>query len=76
MRSTSVLSSYGGWLSKYAPIGLIQSYVGYCADSSMTIRSAPAASLIDSSGLTKGLDNSSTITSGGVGALEEAMHAR
>jgi hypothetical protein len=76
MRSTFTLSSAGGWLSKNALSGLIQSYIVYCASSSMTIRSALAASLVDSSGLIEGLDNSSTITSSRVGALEEAMHAR
>jgi hypothetical protein len=39
----------------------------------MIIRSA---SLTGSTGLTEGLDNFTTITSGGVGALEEAIHAR
>jgi hypothetical protein len=76
MRSSSVLSSDSGWLSKYALIGLIQSYAGCCAGSSMTIRSALVVSLIDSSGLTEGLDNFSTITSARVGAQEEAIHAK
>jgi hypothetical protein len=76
MRSTLALSSDNGWLSKYALIGLIQSYAGYWAGSSMTIRSAPVASLIDSSALTEGLDNFSIITSIRVGALEEAIHAK
>jgi hypothetical protein len=39
----------------------------------MTIRSA---SLISYACLTEGLDNFTTITSGGVGTLEEAIHAR
>jgi hypothetical protein len=75
MRSTSALSSDGGWLSKYALIELIQSYVGCCAGSSITINSGSAL-LIDSSGFTEGLDNFSTMTSGRIGALEEAIQAR
>jgi hypothetical protein len=39
----------------------------------MTIRSA---SLVSFAGLTEGLDNFTTMTSGGVGALEEAIHAK
>jgi hypothetical protein len=66
------LSSDGGWLSRYALIRLIQSYAGCSADSSITISSGSAL-LIDSFSFTKGLDNLSTITSGGVGALEEAI---
>jgi hypothetical protein len=73
MHSIPALSSDGGWLSKYALIGLIQSYTGCYAGSLMTIRSALDALLIDSSSLTEGLDKFSTITSDGVGALEEAI---
>jgi hypothetical protein len=76
MRSTSVLSSDGGWLSKNALIGLIESYASCCAGSSITIRSVPVASLVDSSGLTDGLNNFSTIISSGIDALEETIHAR
>jgi hypothetical protein len=76
MHSTTALSYDGGWLSKYALIELIQSYAGCCTGSSMIIRPAIVASLIDSSSLTKGLDNFLTITSDRVGALQEAIHAR
>jgi hypothetical protein len=76
MHSTLVLSSDGAWLSKNALNGLIQSYASCCTDSSITIRSGPIASLVDSSGLTEGLDNFSTMTSDGVGALEEVIHAK
>jgi hypothetical protein len=49
-------------------IGLIQSYATYCSGLSMTMRSAPSSS---TAALTEGL-----VTSGRVGALEEAIHAR
>jgi hypothetical protein len=67
MRSTSMLSSGGGCLSRYALIRIIQSYAGYYASSSITINSGFALQ-IDSSGFTKGLDNLPIITSSGVGA--------
>jgi hypothetical protein len=76
IHSTSALSSIDGWLFKYVLIGLIQPNAGCCAGSLMTIKSALAASLIDSSGLTEDLDNFSTITSVGVGVLEEAIYAK
>jgi hypothetical protein len=76
MRSTLTLSSDGGWLSKNVLIGPIQSYVGYCTGLSITIRLGSTASLVDSSDLTKGLDNFSTITFDEVGALQEAIQAR
>jgi hypothetical protein len=59
-------------LSRYALIGLIQSYAGDSAISSITISLGPVL-LIDSSGFTEGLDNLSIMTYGGVGALEEAI---
>jgi hypothetical protein len=65
------------WLIvQICPDRLIQSFAGCCGGSSITIRSALTSSLVDSSGFTEGLDNLSTITSGGVGALEEAIQAR
>jgi hypothetical protein len=74
--STSALSSDGDWLSRNILIGPIQSYASPCSGSSITIRSGLAASISYSAGLTKGLDNFSMMTSGGVGALEEAIQAR
>jgi hypothetical protein len=74
MRSTSVLSSDGGWLSKNTLISLIQSYAGSCL--SITIGPSLIASLVDSSGLIEGLDSFFNMTSSGVSALEEAIRAR
>jgi hypothetical protein len=74
--STSTLSSDGGWLSRNILNGLIQSYAASYSGSSITIRSGMAASMSYSAGLTEGLDNFSMMTSGGVGALKEAIHAR
>jgi hypothetical protein len=76
MHSTSVLLSDGGWLSRNILIGLIQSYTGCYSGSSITIGSGLVASLSSSAGLTKGLINLSMMTSGEIGALEEAIHAR
>jgi hypothetical protein len=76
MRSTSALSSVGGWFFRNILIGCIQSYDGSCSSSFITIRSYPIAPLLDASALTEGLDNFSTMMTGGVGALEEAIHAR
>jgi hypothetical protein len=76
MHSTSVLLSDGGWLSRNVLIGLIQSYTGCYSGSSITIGSGLVASLSSSAGLTKGLINLSMMTSGEIGALEEAIHAR
>jgi hypothetical protein len=73
IRSTSALSSDNGWLLRNILIGFIQSNAGPGSGPSMTIR---FASLVGSAGLTEGLDNFTTMTSGGVGALEEAIHAR
>jgi hypothetical protein len=74
--STLVLSSNGGWFSRNNLIRCIQSYVVAFSDSSITIRSCFIASFVGSIGFTKSLDNFSVMTSGGVGALEEAIHAR
>jgi hypothetical protein len=76
MRSTLALSSDGGWLFANIVIGFIQSYADSYSGSSITIRSGLAASASSSVGLTEGLDNFSIMTSSGVGALEEAIHAR
>jgi hypothetical protein len=57
-------------------IGCIQSYTGSYSGSSITIRSCLIACLLGSATLIKGLDNLSTMTYGGVDALEEAIHAK
>jgi hypothetical protein len=75
IRSTSALSSDGDWLLKNALIELIQSYIGSCSGSSITIRSGLATSISSSAVPTEGLDHFSIMTSDGVGALEEAIHA-
>jgi hypothetical protein len=76
MCSTSALSSDGGWLSRNALIGLIQSYIASCSSSLITIRSGLTASISSSVGLTEDLDNFSIMVSGGASALEEAIYAR
>jgi hypothetical protein len=76
MWSTSALSSDGGWMSRNILIGLIKSYAGSWSDSSITIRSGLVASVSSSVGLIEGLYNFSMMTSGGVGALDEAINAR
>jgi hypothetical protein len=73
IRSTSASSSDNGWLLRNILIGFIQSNACSQSGPSMTIRSA---SLMGSAGLIEGLDNFTTITSGEVGALKEAIHAR
>jgi hypothetical protein len=76
MHSTSVLSFDGGCYSMNILIGCIQSYTGSYSGSSITIRSCLIACLLGSATLIKGLDNLSTMTYGGVDALEEAIHAK
>jgi hypothetical protein len=57
-------------------IGCIQSYTSSYSNSSITIISCSIAASLDSAALTEGLDSFLMMTSGRVGALEEAIHAR
>jgi hypothetical protein len=71
MRSTSVLSSDGGWLSKNILIRCIESYTGPYSQASITIRSCLIASSLNSTALIgciqpyEGLVSFSTMMSGG-----------
>jgi hypothetical protein len=76
IRSTSALSSDSGWMSRNILIWLVQSYVGFCSGSSITIRSALSALMSSFAGQTEGIENFSMMTSGGVGALEKPINAR
>jgi hypothetical protein len=76
IRSTSTLSSDSGWFSRNILIRCIQLYAGSCSGSSIIIRSCLIASFVGFTGLIEGIDNLSIMTSGGVGALEEAIYAR
>jgi hypothetical protein len=55
-------------------IGCIQSYTASCSGLSIAMTSCPITILLDSAALTEGLGNFSTMTSSGVGALEEEIH--
>jgi hypothetical protein len=76
IHSTSTLSSDSGWFSMNILIRCIQSYTGSCSALSITIRSCPIISWAGSACLTEGLYNLLIMTSGRVGALEEAIHTR